>query len=470
MKDYIKIIEDNKEEMLQTLEDLVAIPSVVSDAEGDMPFGAEVHKAYEFMMAKAEADGFITKNVDNWGGHIDFPGKTDDIVAVVGHLDVVPAGDSANWDTDPFKAEIIDGKMYGRGTIDDKGPLLAGYYAVKALKEAGFEPDKTIRVMLGLDEETNWYGMEYYMEREKGPVAGFSPDAEFPVIHGEKGMISFDLTKKVDPSEIVEGLKLVSLKGGTVSNAVPDSAIAMLSFGNARDDVMDVITNYIKTHDYKLTVMDTDHSCEIIVKGVSAHASTPEQGVNAISILFELLERLPFEDPQTVELIRFYQDHIGFDIHGERIGIEFEDEPSGKLSLNAGIVDVEDGLYKFVIDVRYPVTFTLEQVMDGVHSVCDSYGWEITENTGAGPLYKPADDPLVVTLMDIYRKYTGQTDAQPITMGGATYARAVPNTVAFGPIFPGEVDLCHQPNEFIDIETMVTSAKIFAEALYLLAK
>ena len=125
MKDYIKIIEDNKEEMLQTLKDLVAIPSVVSDAVGDYPYGEEVQKAYEFMMAKGEADGFIPKNVDNQGGHLDFPGKTDDIVAVVGHLDVVPAGDPANWNTDPFKAEIIDGKMYGRGTIDDKGMIIA---------------------------------------------------------------------------------------------------------------------------------------------------------------------------------------------------------------------------------------------------------------------------------------------------------------------------------------------------------
>ena len=443
MKDYIKIIEDNREEMLQTLSDLVAIPSVVSEAEGDMPFGAEVQRAYEFMMNKAEADGFVTKNVDNWGGHIDFPGRTDDLVAVVGHLDVVPAGDLANWNTDPFKTEIIDGRMYGRGTIDDKGPLLAGYYAVKALKEAGFEPEKTIRVMLGLDEETNWYGMEYYMEREKAPVAGFSPDAEFPVIHGEKGMISFDLTKKIDLSG-EGGLRLISLKGGTVSNAVPDSAKAVLDY--------------------------CGKTTELIAKGVSAHASTPDLGMNAISVMFDMLADKVFAQDDVNDIVGFYRDHLGFDIHGERMEIAFEDEPSGKLSLNVGIVDIEGDQAKLVIDVRYPVTFTLEQVMEGVHKVCDPFGWEITENTGAGPLYKPADDPLVVTLMDIYRKYTGQEDAQPITMGGATYARAVPNTVAFGPVFPGEVDLCHQPNEYIDIETMVTSTKIFAEALYQLSK
>ena len=443
MKDYIKIIEDNKDEMLQTLKDLVAIPSVVSDAVGDYPYGEEVQKAYEFMMAKGEADGFIPKNVDNQGGHLDFPGKTDDIVAVVGHLDVVPAGDPANWNPDPFKAEIIDGKMYGRGTIDDKGPLLAGYYAVKALKEAGFEPTKTIRVMLGLDEETNWYGMEYYMEREKAPVAGFSPDAEFPVIHGEKGMISFDLTKKINLSGDGD-LKLISIKGGTVSNAVPDSATAVISYNGK--------------------------TTEITAKGVSAHASTPELGMNAISVIFDMLKDKAFCQKDANDIVGFFNYHLGFDIHGERMRIAFEDEPSGKLSLNAGIVDIEGDQAKLVIDVRYPVTYTLEQVMEGVHSVVDPYGWEVTENTGAGPLYKPADDPLVVTLMDIYRKYTGQTDAKPITMGGATYARAVPNTVAFGPVFPGQVDLCHQPNEFIDIEDMVTSTKIFAEALYELAK
>ena len=443
MKDYIKIIEDNKEEMLQTLADLVAIPSVVSAPDGDYPYGAEVQKAYEFMMAKAEKDGFITKNVDNQGGHLDFPGKTDDLIAVVGHLDVVPAGDPANWNTDPFKAEVIDGKMYGRGTIDDKGPLLAGYYAVKALKEAGFEPTKTIRVMLGLDEETNWYGMEYYMEREKAPVAGFSPDAEFPVIHGEKGMISFNLTKKIDLSG-EGGLRLISLKGGTVSNAVPDSAKAVIAYG--------------------------DKVTEITAKGISAHASTPELGTNAISVLFDMLGSKEFSQKDANDIIGFFNDHLGFDINGERFGIPFEDEPSGKLTLNAGIAEIENDQAKLVIDVRYPVTFTLEQVMEGVHKVCDPFGWEITENTGAGPLYKPADDPLVVTLMDIYKKYTGQHDAKPITMGGATYARAVPNTVAFGPVFPGEVDLCHQPNEYIDIEDMVTSTKIFAEALYELAK
>ncbi|MDD6879216.1 MAG: Sapep family Mn(2+)-dependent dipeptidase, partial [bacterium] len=183
MKDYLQIIEDNREEMLRTLKEIVAIPSIVSEADGDSPFGKEVQRALDFALEMGIRDGFDVKNADNYGGHIEFKGKTEDVVAVVGHLDVVPAGDLSNWKTDPFIAEIDGGKMYGRGTIDDKGPFIAGYYAMKALKQAGFEPTKSIRVILGLDEETEWKGMEYYMKKEKPKVvSGFSPDAEFPAI------------------------------------------------------------------------------------------------------------------------------------------------------------------------------------------------------------------------------------------------------------------------------------------------
>ena len=485
MKDYIEIIEKNRDEMLKTLADLIAFPSVVSDAEGDYPFGIEVERAYEFMMKKAEEDGFITKNVDNWGGHIDFPGETDDVVAVVGHLDVVPAGDLDNWNTDPFKAEIIDGRIYGRGSVDDKGPLLAGYYAVRALKEAGFRPNKTIRVILGLDEETNWYGMEYYMEREKAPVSGFSPDAVFPVIYGEKGTFSANLSKAVSldgagpDAGAGDGFRLVSAKGGTVSNAVPESAEALIACGGRKDELISIIEKYKADHpdkadDVSYEAVGESESGEVIklkAKGLAAHASEPYLGKNAISILCDILGEIDFEQDDINGLVRFYNDHIGYDLYGERMAVGLSDEPSGPLTFNAGIVDISGNSASLVIDIRYPITCTLEQVKDGLHQVCDPEGITIEQRTQADPLYKPADDPLVVTLMDVYRKYTGDKDAKPITMGGATYARAVPNTVAFGPVFTEkEPDLCHMPNEYIELESLMTSTKIFADALYLLAK
>lgn len=449
MKDYLQIIEDNRQEMLQTLKDLVAIPSVAGEAEGDSPFGKEVQRALDFALEKGRRDGFDVKNVDNYGGHIEFKGKSDEVVAVVGHLDVVPAGDLSNWKTDPFRAEISGGRMYGRGTIDDKGPFIAGYYAMKALKQAGFEPTKSIRVILGLDEETEWKGMEYYMKKEKPKVvSGFSPDAEFPAIHAEKGLIIFDIVKKLGGdcrgAEKDRGVKLISLTGGTVANAVADGAEAVISRDGKRE--------------------------EIRVKGVTAHAASPELGLNAISLLMELLGGIKFDSEETNSLIAFYNEYIGFNIHGEKIGACLEDEPSGNLAFNVGIARIDGEEARFTVNIRYPVTFDVEQVYSGMEEVLEPLGYTIERVDYQPPLYKAVDDPLIVTLMETYGKFTGDHESKPLVIGGATYARAVPNTVAFGPVMPGNPDMCHQSNEYVDIEDLITSTKIFAEALYKLAR
>ena len=456
MKDYLQIIEDNREEMLRTLKEIVAIPSIVSEADGDSPFGKEVQRALDFALEMGIRDGFDVKNADNYGGHIEFKGKTEDVVAVVGHLDVVPAGDLSNWKTDPFIAEIDGGKMYGRGTIDDKGPFIAGYYAMKALKQAGFEPTKSIRVILGLDEETEWKGMEYYMKKEKPKVvSGFSPDAEFPAIHAEKGLIIFDIVRKrgvscggqknkVSASHGGTGIKLISLSGGTVANAVADGAEAVIMRGDKME--------------------------EIKVKGVTAHAAYPELGLNAISLLMELLGGIEFDSEETNSLIAFYNEYIGFNLHGEKVGACLEDEPSGNLAFNVGIAKVDEEEARFTVNIRYPVTFDVEDVYSGMEKVLRPLGYTIEKVDYQPPLYKAADDPLIVTLMETYSKFTGDHESKPLVIGGATYARAVPNTVAFGPVMPGKPDMCHQANEYVDIEDLITSTKIFAEALYKLAR
>ena len=389
------------------------------------------------------------KNVDNYGGHIEFKGKTDEVVAVVGHLDVVPAGDLSNWKTDPFRAEISGGRMYGRGTIDDKGPFIAGYYAMKALKQAGFEPTRSIRAIMGLDEETEWKGMEYYMKKENpNVVSGFSPDADFPAIHAEKGLIIFDIVKKLGGgcrgAEKDRGVKLISLTGGTVANAVADGAEAVILRDGKRE--------------------------EIRVKGVTAHAASPELGLNAISLLMELLGGIKFDSEETNSLIAFYNEYIGFNIHGEKIGACLEDEPSGNLAFNVGIARIDGEEARLTVNIRYPVTFDVEQVYSGMEEVLEPLGYTIERVDYQPPLYKAVDDPLIVTLMETYGKFTGDHESKPLVIGGATYARAVPNTVAFGPVMPGNPDMCHQSNEYVDIEDLITSTKIFAEALYKLAR
>lgn len=495
---YIEIIEKNYNEFKDNLGKLIAIPSVVDEAEGNMPFGKNVDNALNFVLNMAEKDGFIIKNVDKYGGHIDFPtsrpinesepADEEEIVAVVGHLDVVPAGDIENWNTDPFSMVERDGKFFGRGVLDDKGPLLASYYAVKALKEAGFSPGKTIRLILGCDEETEWKGMKYYMETEQpNVVSGFSPDADFPAIHAEKGCTEFLVERKIS-GESEGGRIITKMTGGTVTNAVADKATANLKFSGSPDEcdaAWEKISSLSKSFKPRVTLPEEFNNPEDLITlekmpeintvcltshGISAHGSRPDLGLNAISVMMDFLGQLDLPEGPSREIVDFYNDHLGYTFNGENMGIPFSDEPSGKLSLNVGLVDIDQDKAGFTLDIRYPVTMDLDDVYDGIRATVVPEGYRVKCVNHMAPLYKPVDDPLIVTLMNAYKEFTGDEKSKPIVIGGGTYARAVPNTVAFGPVMPGREDICHQPNEYIFAEDLYMSIKIFAKALYELAK
>ena len=465
-----KRIEENKTEMISSLSNLISIPSVVSDPKGNMPFGEEVHKAYLFMMQKAEEEGFDTFNADNYGGHIDFTGTEDGIVGVVGHLDVVPEG--SGWDFEPYGGEVIDGNICGRGTTDDKGPVIASFYAMKALKECGYEPKRTIRLILGLDEETNWHGMEYYLDRVGDkPDLGFTPDGDFPAIHGEKGILVFDIVKKFNHGTI-KGLELSSIKGGTAANSVADHARAVLheSAGAGYEHVKELVAEFRTEKNCKINCKGIGKSFEITVQGISAHGAKPEQGLNAITMMMEFLGRLNFASEDTNDFISFYNEHIGYRLHGEEMGCGFEDEPSGKLVFNVGMIEQDKKTAKLTINVRYPVTMDDDRVYEGIMTVLDKYDLGIVKGKHQLPIYVAEDEPLVKTLMDIYRKHTGDTVSKPLVIGGGTYARAVENTIAFGARFPEDEDVMHQKNEYISVENMMKLTKIYAEAIYKLAE
>lgn len=462
-------IDENKAEMISSLSNLLSIPSVEGEAEPGMPFGVNVQRAYEYMMQLGRKTGFVLYNVDNYGGHIDFEGKDSGIVGIVGHLDVVPEGDG--WVCDPYGGIVEDGMVYGRGAIDNKGPVIAAFYAMKALKECGFEPERTVRLILGLDEETNWRGMEYYLnDVGEVPDFGFTPDADFPAIHGEKGILVFDIARKFS-NRVEKGLRLRSIKGGTAPNSVADFARAVISNndGAGYDAVKGLVSQFRDEKGCKIKCKGIGKSFEITVQGVSAHGAMPEKGENAITILMEFLGKLNFASEDTNEFVGFYNDCIGYDFHGERIGCALSDEISGKLVFNVGMIDVDQKTAKLTINVRYPVTLNDEVVYDGIMSVVNKYDLGIIKGKHQEPIYFPEDDPMIITLMDIYRKHTGDTESKPLVIGGGTYARAVKNTVAFGALFPGEPDLMHQKNECISVDNLVLIAKIYAEAIYKLS-
>ncbi|MDR1247028.1 MAG: dipeptidase PepV [Clostridiales Family XIII bacterium] len=465
-------IDELSEEITEKLRALIAIRSVGEEQAGGAPFGAGVQEAFDYMLELAGEDGFTILNADNYGGHIEFgelpsgaPEAPDETLGILVHLDVVPAGQ--DWVCDPFIGKLEDGRVYGRGAVDDKGPAMACYYAMKILKESGFAPVKSVRLILGLDEETGWEGMRRYIARAGAPNFGFTPDADFPAIHGEKGILIFELAKKLGKTT-AKGLSLRKLSGGAAANMVADFARAVVR-GDSYEEVKTKVAAYRNETGRQIHTKGIGKSLEISVNGVSAHGATPEKGLNAISILMDFLPRIGLVNENVLEFADFYNRHIGFELNGFGLGCGFSDEPSGSLIFNVGTINGDTEAIILTVNVRYPVTADQDQVYGAMLPLIHKYDLGLVKLDHKPPIYIPADDPLVETLTDVYRKHTGDAESRPAVIGGGTYARAAKNIVAFGPGFPGEPKLEHQKDEYISVENLIKLTKIYAEAIYALS-
>lgn len=496
-KDYISIIERNFQEEIEFLQKLIQINSEGAPEEkgpnGEIyPFGKGVADALTLTLDAGEEMGFHSKNVEYYGGHIDWKAhrhieeseedndteseaKPIKTMGILGHVDVVPAG--TGWSFDAYSGEVSDGFIYGRGTTDDKGPVVASLYAMKALKEAGYEPSSHIRLILGCDEETNWKGMWKYLELEKAPDYGFTPDGDFPVINGEKGMANFDIVRKLNPPAS-KGLTLRALEGGAAINIVPERARALVNSTEkgAYEKIKAKLDEFKAAHilingvEPVITGKPVGKSYEIAVEGKAAHGAMPELGLNAISVLMEFLGELNFANEEVNDTIDFYNKHIGYDLNGERIGCQLEDEKSGKLTFNVGLLNFDKKSITFSVNIRFPVTFGEDDVYTGIIENAGRYDLGILKTRFQEPIYFDPDSPLIRTFMDIYQENTGDMESKPLTIGGGTYAKALKNCVAFGALFPGDPDLMHQRDERLAIDRLETMTKIYADAIFKLTQ
>ncbi len=452
--------------------------TVTSEGKAYLPFGKETHRAFEYMLARGRGSGFDTVNIDNYGGHIEFPGFEKDeegdpageaaeTVGIACHLDVVPEG--SGWDHDPFGGEISEGRIYGRGTVDDKGPAVAALFAMKALDEAGVVPDRNIRLILGLDEETGWNGMTYYNERVPEPDMGFTPDGDFPVIYGEKGIIEFEIAKKFAKTT-AEGLELRSFRGGVAANMVADSARVVVNSKKTGlyDKIKDRAEEY-KEKGVDIRCRNMGKNLEITVAGKAAHGSKPWEGVNAVSLMMDFLSGVDFANDDINEFIEFYNKHIGTETDGSSLGCRMEDTESGKTVVNMGIIDMQPKAARLTLGIRFPVTKTMEEIYDSMMPVLDGYGLGLIKRKYIKPIFKAKDSFLISRLMDVYRDNTGDMESEPLVIGGGTYARAFENMVAFGCRFPGQPSLEHQKNEYISLENFKKITVMIADAMYRLA-
>ena len=455
-----ELVKSYREDMIQSLEELVSIPSVINleNAREGAPFGMEIRSALDGLLKLAGELGFETRDYDGYAAAVDF-GTEGKEVGILSHIDVVPPGNG--WSKNPFVPEIVNGKMYGRGTIDDKGPLVASLYAMKAVKESGLPIRNHVRHIIGCDEETGHRCIKYYLTKEKGPDLGFSPDGMFSVIHAEKGILRFQIQTNRKLPDTKE-LCVIRIAGGTVVNAVPN--IAEVWLGGPGEQLEEVQKEFQVKAAEGSAKMEGD-VLHLTFPGVSAHAMQPWLGENAILSMIRFLKEVPFGDRKTREYFQDLDTLFGDGWEGRNLGVACQDQLSGKLSMNPGILNVEGEKTELKVDVRCPVHIDLDTVWKTICLTCEKYGFRPEYWQKRPPLYVPKDARLVQILLDVYEDVTGKRE-EAITIGGGTYCRDVENFVSFGPVFPGEPELAHEADEFIDLDQMVECARLYAQALY----
>ena len=375
-------------------------------------------------------------------------GEGDEIVGIAGHLDIVPVG--GDWSYDPFKLTREGDYVYGRGTTDDKGPVLEALYAMKLLRDSGVKLNKRVRLIMGCNEETGSKCMEHYNEVAEELSCGFTPDASFPCIHGEKGLLQMMAYSK--------NTKIISADGGFVFNAVCDSSTIVVPAEEGLKERLEAVLAETKLQEYKVT--EENGQISIYAKGVPAHASTPTLGVNAIGVTFECLEKAGFKD----DFVEFYNTHIGTSCDGEGIGLKFADE-YGELTLCNGMIKTENDVISCTIDIRVPVTLKSDEVRRMCESRLEDENGRI-EILGIGdPLFFPRESPLVNALYKAYTDVTGDTENKPMVIGGGTYAKSLKNIIAFGPEKPGIDYRIHSADEFILVSGMEEAVLVYMEAI-----
>ena len=460
MKEKIRSgFEAYRDEMLADLAALVAIDSSGGDPKPGAPFGEGPAEALHTFLKIAERMGLETDNVDNYAGTVSL-GSGEETVGILAHLDVVPAG--KGWDTDPFQMTIKDGKMFGRGVIDDKGSAIAALYGMRIIRDLGIPLKRGIRLVVGTNEEQGSKCMEYYVAHREPPTLGFTPDASYPLIHGEKG--SFWAKLHFDKEE----MPILKMEAGEVFNAVPFECEVFLD-GSVDMDTLKASADKGFSEGYPVTIEKTDDGkIRMLVKGLAAHGSMPFLGVNAaVSAAMILCDAL---GEKAGKMLHFVRDVIGRDPYGKTAGVYFEDE-NGVLTMNLGLLRLENGEGWLGTDIRFPVTGTGAYATGLYRAMAEKYGIRADIPTPSEPHFVPEDSELVTKLLKVYRDVTGEQDAKSFTIGGGTYARHVGKKfVAFGPEF-GDTDYCmHNANEWYPLDEYMKHCVICTMGMLELAK
>jgi succinyl-diaminopimelate desuccinylase len=465
-------VEKIKKELISDTRAFLQINSVLDESSisPETPFGKGISEALTMLLEKGQKDGFQSKNVDGYAAHLEM-GEGEELIGILCHIDVVPEGEG--WTSPPYSAEVRDGKIFARGAIDDKGPTMAAYYAMKIVKRLELPLSKRVRMIIGTDEESSWRCVKHYFEREEMPTMGFAPDADFPIIYAEKGITDISLVQdeKLDNNDGKGSYHLQSLKSGDRLNMVPDQAKAKIICLGQEElfSMKEAFLAYLEESQLTGRIDFEENIVFLKIFGVSAHGSTPEKGENAGLAMAAFLNGFSF-DNEAQTFLSFLNEAFVNSPDGKKARVAYADEISGLLTVNVGSMNYsskQNG--KIGLNIRYPVTAPFEEIVSKLNKLAKDYFFTLTVNDHMKPHHVAKDHALIKTLSKVYEEQTGER-AELISIGGGTYARSLQAGVAFGPSFPGSEEVAHQKDEYIVIEDLLKATAIYAQAIYELAK
>ena len=452
---------ETRETLVNAISRLVKVKSVKGEAQPGQPFGPGPAAALAEGLKLAQEWGFSTENVENYVGTADLNDQ-ETRLHILGHLDVV--GEGTGWATDPYTCVEKDGMLYGRGVSDDKGPVVCALLAMKAIQDLGLPVSANAKLIMGTDEESGSSDIAYYYSKHPYAPYAFTPDADFPVINIEKGHYHPDFGRSWEAESALP--RVCSLTGGFRNNVVPPEAQCVVAGLIAQQVERDaeIVTN--QTHTPFLLV-DEEDGLHIHCAGKNAHAASPDGGINAICALLTLLARLPLAECESTKAIQSLHTLFPFgDTRGAALGIAQSDEESGALTLNFSLLTFTDTGFTAKFDVRFPLCANEGNCKKACEERFAQHGISVTGDGEMTTVHcVPADSPLVQTLLRCYETYTGTTNAKPLAIGGGTYVHDIPGGVACGCQFPGFDPKMHAPNEQASVELLLTSCKIFTQAI-----
>jgi len=448
--------------LLADLSELIAIRSVNDAPQAGMPCGIGPRAALDLSRETLRKLGVETTVFEDIMAEGTVGGESEAELGILVHVDVVDAN-AAEWQSDPFAMEIRDGAVYGRGTTDNKGPAIASFYALAAAADIAQTLQKGVQILVGSAEEMGCADIPRWLEVNKPPKYTFAPDAGYPVGNVEKGRYLQHFAQSWETETVLP--RVTAIRGGATANIIPGAASAMLA-GIKSADVSPILTRFANRTGAKFTVSDTSDGVNVYASGTAAHASGPRNGNNAQTALLALLAALPLADCSSTCAVRSLAElfpHGGY--YGDTLGIKMHDETSGKLTLSFDVLDLNATGFTANFDSRTPIVADEFHLRDTAAQVLLSAEFELTSHELAPSHYVASDSEFVQTLLGIYRDFTGDTQSEPFVMSGMTYVHNIEGGIAFGTSMPNVGNRIHGRDEFITIENLVDSAKMFTAAI-----